>query len=124
MQGTIKAEHPQSGAEAEALATAYLERNDCRIIATNYRFRGGELDIIARHGDSLAFVEVKYRTSDNFGSAAEHLRRGQQARLRRGAAIWLGKHDPRSLMPCRFDLLALSPLGPGQVAVEWLMDAF
>ena len=124
MQDTIRAEHPRSGGEAEALAAAWLTRNGCQIIATNYRFRGGELDIIARNAKTLIFAEVKYRASEAFGSAAEHLRPHQQKRLRHGAAIWMGEHDPRGLMPCRFDLLALSPLGPGQVAVEWLMDAF
>ena len=58
---------PHRGAEAEAMAAAFLERRGLRVLERNYRCRLGEIDLVARDGDTTVFVEVRQRASSAFG---------------------------------------------------------
>jgi putative endonuclease len=62
---------PLSGAQAEGLACAYLERAGLRLLARNYRCPQGEIDLVMDDRDTLVFVEVRYRRSNAFGTPAE-----------------------------------------------------
>ena len=69
------------GAWGEGKAAAYLRRRGYRIVARNYRCRGGEIDVIARKGGVLAFVEVKLRKNGDFGEAKEFVTAQKQRRV-------------------------------------------
>ena len=106
------------GAAAEALAARFLLERGLDIIARNYRCRGGEIDLIARDGSTLVFVEVRLRSGDAFGGAAASITAGKLRRLTFAARHYLGrlKAEP----PCRFDAILLDALAPERI--EWLRN--
>ncbi|MFB1296820.1 YraN family protein [Mycobacterium sp. pW049] len=83
------------GALGERLAADYLRGLGLRVIARNWRCRYGELDIVAADDPSrgVVFVEVKTRTSDQFGGVAEAVTPEKVRRLRRLAGLWLAQQD-------------------------------
>ena len=109
------------GAAAEALAAEFLEARGLTIMARNYRCRGGEIDLIARDGDTLIFVEVRLRSDPAFGGAAESITAAKRRRLSFAAAHYLSRlSQPSREPPCRFDAILLTALDPGRI--EWLID--
>ena len=94
-----------TGAWGEALAAQYLQKKRFKIIATNYRTRFGEIDLIAANHHFLVFVEVKLRKSDKFANAFEYVDLHKQERLRTTAGIYLSQH-PTDLQP-RFDVIEI-----------------
>ena len=75
------------------MAADYLRAHGYEIVAANYRCRGGEIDLIARKGGFLAFVEVKLRASSRFAEAREYVDRAKQTRIRTTAGLWLAAHS-------------------------------
>lgn len=108
----------QRGASAEADAAQLLIAAGYRIVARNFRCATGELDLIARDGDVLVFVEVRSRSDDEHGSAVEMIRRGKQRRVARVAACYLELATP-VFEECRFDIVAITA---GEAVL--LKDAF
>jgi len=106
------------GAAAEALAAEFLQARGLKIVARNYRCRGGEIDLIASDGDTLIFVEVRLRSGVAFGGAVESITSAKKRRLTFAAAHYLGRLNKEP--PCRFDAVLLSSLDPAQI--EWLVD--
>ena len=87
----------RSGATASRSPPSISRRRAWSILARNWRCRAGELDIVARDGAELVFVEVKTRSSLAFGSPAEAVDRAKAARIRRLALRWLAaERDARS----------------------------
>ena len=76
------------GTAYEKLAGAYLEQQGYEILEYNYRCRMGEIDIVARQGGYLVFVEVKYRSGDEKGNAAEAVRTANQRTICRVAVYY------------------------------------
>jgi putative endonuclease len=108
-----------TGAAAEELAARFLESQGLAIVARNYRCRAGEIDLVARDGDTLAFVEVRLRGSAAFGGAAASIDAAKQRRILQVARHYLaGRRD----QPCRCDVVLLDRLDPARV--EWIRDAF
>ena len=101
-----------AGAWGEALAADYLKKKRYKIIASGYRSRFGEIDLIAATRTHLVFVEVKLRKSDRFASAREFVDYRKQNRLRTTAAIYLSE-NPTDLQP-RFDVIEI--YAPGGVS--------
>ena len=100
------------GILGEKLAKDFLKKKGYRIIETNYRSPEGEVDIIARHGDFLVFVEVRTRTSLEFGSPEESITPAKMERLKATAAYYQQTHS--NLPPLlRIDVVAieLNPKG-------------
>lgn len=112
------------GAWGEDQAAAYLRRKGWTLLGLNYRCRFGEIDIIARKGRYLAFVEVKLRKSDRYGQAREFVTAAKQRRLMAAAELWLSQ-NPTDLQP-RFDVIEVyAPRGmEGGVTVRHLENAF
>lgn len=108
------------GNDAELKARRYLEQHGLRTLATNYRCRWGELDIVMEDGRQLVFVEVRFRADRRFGGAAASVTRTKQEKLLRTAAVFLEQHA-LAHRPVRFDIVAIN--GP-DAPVEWLPDAF
>jgi putative endonuclease len=98
-------EHLRRGAQGERLAARLLRREGYKILYRNFRGRsGGEIDIVCRHGDTLVFVEVKTRGSEDFGRPFETIRAEQQRRISRGALAWLRMLDDPDIL-FRFDVV-------------------
>jgi len=102
------------GRAGEASAARFLESRGFRIIARNVRADRVEIDLVARRGALLVFVEVKSRSSDRHGSPAEAVDRRKQQRLRRGARAWLasGPAIARGYRRLRFDVVTCLRVGP------------
>lgn len=111
------------GREGEARAASYLERRGWRIVARNARAGGVELDLVARRGGTLAFVEVKTRRARRFGLPEEAVDARKQARLVRGARAWLQAHRTRA-QRVRFDVVACERDDAGRWQVRHLEAAF
>jgi putative endonuclease len=79
----------QAGAAAERVVAEYLCARGFVILARNYAVRGGELDIIARENDCIAFVEVKYRKTARYACPRESVTRTKQRRIALAAERWL-----------------------------------
>ena len=110
-----------AGRLAEDQATRFLEQRGLRVVARNYRCRGGEIDLIVRDGKTLVFVEVRLRRNLDFGGAGASITGTKQRRVILAARHYLaetaaGEDD------CRFDCVLLA--GTGDHDIEWLRDAF
>lgn len=110
------------GRRGEELAVAFLEGRGCRVLARNYRCRLGEVDLVARDGETLVFVEVKTRRSLAFGGPGEAVGAAKKARLVRVARHYLYRHGLTNV-PCRFDVVAVTAAGE-ELRAEWIRDAF
>ncbi|UNK60912.1 MULTISPECIES: YraN family protein [Buttiauxella] len=110
----------QTGARYELAARHFLERKGLRFMAANVHSRGGEIDLIMRHGTVIVFVEVRYRRSNHFGDAAASVTPRKQQKLLQAARYWLaGTSGSFDTVDCRFDVLAFT----GN-EIEWLTNAF
>lgn len=95
----------QLGRRGEKLAAKFLRRSGFKVLYRNFRApRGGEIDIVCRDGDELVFVEVKTRSSRDYGSPASAVNREKQALIARGALAWLRLLDNPDLI-FRFDIV-------------------
>lgn len=104
------------GQLGEALACRALVRRGYAILATRYRTRSGELDIVAEHRGTLVFVEVKTRRSRRFGTAGEAVTRAKRRRLARMAEEFLTRSGLGG-RPCRFDVVTVDWGPPGVVEI-------
>ena len=94
------------GRFGEDLACAELERRGYVILTRRYRDRAGELDIVARDGGTLVFVEVKTREGHDYGEASEAVTRRKRSRMTRLAWDYLMRNDIKDC-PCRFDVVSI-----------------
>lgn len=110
------------GREAEDIAERWLRASGYAILARNVRYRRGELDIVARQGGVIVFVEVRARRAGGRFDPAATLGRAKHRALRRAAVRWLARHGAGNL-PARFDIVAVE-IGPGGFRVRHLPGAF
>ena len=113
----------QRGKAAEAAASHFLQQQGLAISQHNYRCRLGEIDIIAKHGPFLVFVEVRLRQNTHFGGGAESVTGRKQARLLAAARHFLAQHA-RQELPCRFDVIEVTQSPGGDWQFNWLQNAF
>ncbi len=107
------------GEAAEELAARFLAAQGLAILARNYRTRLGEVDIVAREGAVLVFLEVRLRSWSAWGGAAASVDARKQRRIVAAARHYLSRL--RAEPPCRFDVLTLDgPVGPP----AWIRGAF
>ena len=112
----------QTGERGEALARDYLTERGYRIEATNYRYRRTEIDIVARQGEVLVFVEVKTRSSLAFGHPSIFFRPEQRRRVSRAASAYMEEvnHD----WEIRFDLIAIHYRSAADFTLNHYEDIF
>lgn len=110
------------GDRAEQQALDYLVRHGLRQVTRNFRRRGGEIDLIMLDGDSLVFVEVRYRKSTRFLTPALSVDSHKQLRILRTAAVFLTRRTQFANHTIRFDVVAIS--GDEQRQIVWIRDAF
>ncbi len=94
------------GSAHEACAAEYLTGCGYRILERNFRCRAGEIDLIARDGEYLVFVEVKYRRDPSAGDPLEAVDRKKQRKISRTAAYYCLRAGYGETTPCRFDVVA------------------
>jgi putative endonuclease len=95
------------GRAGEAQAARFLEAQGYVLLARNWRIREGELDIVAREGDTLAFVEVKTRRTHTHGAGEESIDARKQQRLAQLAERFLAAHPDLAFRQCRFDVVVV-----------------
>lgn len=112
------------GKLGEDEAVRLLSEKGYRIECRNYQTPYGELDIVARDGRILVFVEVKSRIDSSYGNGLEAVTRQKRRHLARAALLYLCRHHMRHEM-CRFDVMALAFDRRGVLAkVHHIIDAF
>jgi putative endonuclease len=121
--GSGKTVRQQTGMYGEAAALKHLQERGLELVTRNYRCKAGELDLVMLEGATLALVEVRYRSTDRFGGAAESVTWRKQQRIVRAAEHLLLTRPHLQRYPARFDVVALSPK-QGGLHVEWIRNAF
>lgn len=96
------------GSAYEQKAAEYLENLGYQVLEKNFSCRAGEIDLIAREGGYLVFIEVKYRTNQAMGLPQEAVDNRKQRRICRAAAFYCLKHGIGEMFPCRFDVAAFT----------------
>jgi len=100
------------GINAEIQAAEYLQENGFHLVAMNYSIKanrhGGEIDIIAKRGGRIHFVEVKCRTTDAFGLGRESVNAHKQKTIRRIATWWLVEKNLYDIAPTSFDVIEIT----------------
>lgn len=112
----------KKGREGEDKAATYLSEKGFEIITRNYRMKGGEIDIIAREGESLVFVEVKSLPGGTAETLASELGSRKRSRIIRTAKYFLFEHPEYSSCLIRFDVIALDV--PGLESICHMKSAF
>jgi putative endonuclease len=110
------------GRIGEDLACLELERRGYAVLARRYRRRGGEIDIVARHGTTVVFIEVKTRENRRFGWPAEAITSLKRRRLVQVAEEYVARHRLAG-WPCRFDVVSIH-LDSDPPVVEVCQNAF
>jgi putative endonuclease len=111
------------GRKGEELALDFLKKQGYRIIERNYRCRAGEIDIVAKEGSSLAFVEVKTRQSTHFGLPEEAVSYEKRHHLTRAASVYLIHHHIKEAK-CRFDVVSVLMNESGVKEIRIIKNAF
>ena len=114
--------HRKTGKRGEEIAVNYLKQNGYEIIEQNYFYNHGEIDIVAKDGMTLVFVEVKSRRSIRFGQPEESVTPKKQELLRRTAEGYVLQNNIGE-MNCRFDVVSIV-MGDGTAACTIFKDCF
>lgn len=110
------------GNRGERLAVKFLARQGYKILERNFRLKSGEIDIIARDGDQIVFVEVKTRSSDNQEFLRASVNRGKEKRISKTASYYLGKEKYHGLKG-RIDVVFIVN-NNGKTKIEHIKNAF
>ncbi|WP_440682078.1 YraN family protein [Cysteiniphilum halobium] len=107
------------GGEAEKEALEFLKNNGFTLIVKNFLTPLGEIDLIGHIADVLIFVEVKARTSSQFGSPLEMVTKSKQIKLRKTAQVFLQQYPHYQDVECRFDVIGIT-----NGEIQWVKAAF
>lgn len=118
LDSKTKAPHLQRGETTELLACKHLQASGLKLLQQNYRLKMGEIDLIMRDGDTIVFVEVRYRKNNRYGGALYSIDPRKQMRLLRTAQHYLQSRAPNA--PARFDVIAVD----GSNDIHWVKNAF
>lgn len=112
------------GKQSEQLAAEYLTKKGLTVVKSNFHCRFGEIDIIAKDGNTFIFIEVKYRSNVNYGGAISAVSPSKQEKIKKSAQIYLQQHALNEYnTACRFDVIAMQ----GQLnspEITWLTNTF
>ncbi len=114
----------ETGAYYENLACEYLVENGARILNRNFRNKKGEIDIIAKDGKYLAFVEVKYRSGDRYGAAEEAVGFSKQKVICRVSDFYMKRFGIGPDRPVRYDVVAIEVDETSAIHIRWHKNAF
>lgn len=123
-----RSQRQRLGDHYETLALNFLREAGLGLIARNYSFRTGEIDLIMREDNVIVFTEVRYRGHSGFGSAAATVTHAKQQRIFRTAEHFVQTHRETQESPLRFDVIAIdrdrNSTCPDSDRIQWLRDAF
>ena len=108
----------------ENIAAEYIKNHGGRIIKRNFRVRQGEIDIIAKDGDYLCFVEVKYRSKDDYGNPLDAVGYAKQRTICKVSEMYINMTGADFDAPIRYDVIAVHTSDDGMYSVSWLKDAY
>src|SRR5690606_17460057 len=108
------AESHELGRRAEAAVADHLDSTGWSVLAMNWRFRHKEIDVIARRGELIAFIEVKCRSGSRFGQPAEAITLSKRRDLAAAAHAWICRNRP-SCAAFRFDLCSVTVRPDGRL---------
>lgn len=111
------------GARGEEIAVAYLKGQKFAIVERNFRCKAGEVDVIARDGKSLVFVEVKTRRSEAYGPPQASVTPFKQRQISKAALTWLAKNGKQEAS-ARFDVVAIVLRDHAVPQIEHIRNAF
>ena len=119
----MKDTRKELGSKGEDLAVQYLKKKGFKVIERNYHCSAGEIDLVAREKNTLVFVEIKTRSSSDYGLPQEAVDRFKQRKMIEAARTYLAERHLTEDIPARFDVVAihLMPAGPH---IELIRDAF
>ena len=112
-----------TGSKGEDIACEFLSKLGYKIIERNYRYRHGEIDIIAKDGGIFVFVEVKYRKSLEYGTPDTAITNSKQKQIRKVAEAYLYENEIKDTM-CRIDVVAILELPKQKPEINHYMNAF
>ena len=113
------------GEQFEVIARKYLEQQGLICVTSNFRCRRGEIDLIMKDQCQLIFIEVRYRSRNNYGTAADTVTRKKQSKIILAAQYYLHKYYLTEKVSCRFDIVAIDSIIEDQGReIKWLKDAF
>jgi putative endonuclease len=113
-----KAAHLIRGESAEEQAHRFLIDKGLKPVCRNFRCKQGELDLIMTDKQTLVIVEVRFRKTDKYGSAAESITRAKQSKIIAATHVYLASQ--KTDCPIRFDVIAIS----GNGTIDWIRNAF
>ncbi len=111
------------GRRAERAVVDYLRQHGWSILATNWRFRHREIDVVAAGGDVLVFIEVKCRSGNRFGSPGEAVTAAKRRDLAIAARAWIARYGAAD-RACRFDVCSVAAGPGGTLVIEHIEDAW
>ena len=120
----------RKGQAYENYAKHYLRKQGLSLITTNYTCRSGENALIMRDGEVLVFIEVRYRSNKQYGSALDSVNAKKQRKIIQSAQSYLQKSPWAAKLNCRFDVLGITPTkkhsdSPNtKLEVNWIKAAF
>ncbi|MGD2170856.1 MAG: YraN family protein [Gammaproteobacteria bacterium] len=114
----------RKGLRFEDRARTYLENRGLSLLAQNFNGPRGEIDLVMRDGDSICFVEVKFRDSLAFGGAAEAIPAAKQRKIVKTALHYLSAHPDLTKLAPRFDALLIQGQADGSEHIDWIRNAF
>ena len=113
------------GEQLETIALRYLQANGLTLICRNFQCKLGEIDLVMRDAQMLVFIEVRYRRSQRFGSAAATVDRRKQRKLVHTAQLYLNMQRLAQRTPCRFDILGITgDRASEEYRFDWIPNAF
>lgn len=117
------------GLSAENRALEYLKARGMKLVTRNYACKAGEVDLIMLDKETLVFVEVRFRSQSQHGSAAESITTRKQNKIRKAANHFLALHSKHQHRLCRFDAFLLKNASPYDDAnseknIEWIKGIF
>lgn len=116
-------EHIVFGRDGESVAAQYLENLGYRIVERNFRLRTGEIDLIARFGDTIIFIEVKTRHSAKYGQPSEAVTWQKQGKILRTATAYLVRRGWMNSL-CRVDVIEILYKKDGTYKLNHIINAF
>ncbi|HEX8593287.1 MAG TPA: YraN family protein [Pseudomonas sp.] len=114
----------KAGREAEACALLYLKQQGLQLIEQNWLCKRGELDLVMLDGDTVVFVEVRYRRHSGWGGALQSVDVRKQQKLILAAQLYLQQEPRWTDAPCRFDVVAIEGEPGSDAPLNWLKSAF
>ncbi|WP_095106059.1 YraN family protein [Pseudomonas sp. Irchel 3E20] len=116
--------HQQDGRDAENHALRHLQQQGLRLLAQNWLCKRGELDLVMLDGDTVVFVEVRYRKNTQWGGALGSIDERKRQKLILAAQYFLQSESRWADHPCRFDVVAIDSTTGSAPALNWLQNAF